>query len=385
MAKTVANSSASDEGKDNSTGSISNLQSKTTSGGATSSDAVSSSDVKPEVVPFRVLSYNAFIRPSFAGFFAARYEWQDQRLTIFSQQHLHKYDIMLFQEAFKSLNWRMERWLNRWRKYFNLNVVTSKHHGFWRMLTRGERVGDAGLLIMTKHRIATHETYEFKCESHGMCAYAGKGVLYALVYPEGSTQGIHVFNTHLQATYKHNDFDKVSAIRAKQAVELVEYMKEKVHNNPDFALRGFPVMLGGDFNENARPRNNHGDRSSREDLWSTEEYVRLMKTLTTFTGVKPVDLVWENAKKQGESEHPITFADTTTQVRDQVCTESHFYDDKFVENSRLDYFFVWPGRPGPEHDGGIYDFDPLKIETVVHAFFIESLTVQRSLMLCDFA
>lgn len=183
------------------------------------------------------------------------------------------------------------------------------------------------------------------------------------MYPKGSSQGIHVFNTHLQATYDLKDFEKVSEIRAKQAVEIIEYMKEKVQNNPDPALRNFPVILAGDFNENARPRNNLCDRSSQEDFYSTPEYVRLIKTLTMFTGEPPVDNLLATARRHGDPEHPITFADTTGPQRDEVCTEKHFYADKYVENSRLDYLFMWPGKAEP--DEAVFDFDPTKIDAVV--------------------
>ena len=331
--------------------------------GATGSNDSGKDDSVTEVRPFQVLSFNAFIRPPIAGMSALRYEWQDQRLTIFSKEYLPKFDLILMQEGFQSLNYRMERWVKRWEKYFNLNVVLSKPHSLWGVLTRWERVGDAGLIIMTKHRVAAQECYEFQCEAHSACMFAGKGVLYALVYPEGSKQGIHVFNTHLQATYEYKDFDRVSEIRAEQAKEIVQFMKEKVHNNPDPELRNFPVLLGGDFNENARPKNDLCHRPDESDANSTPEYVRLIRTLTTFTGKPPVDLLLESAKRRGETEHPVTFADTIGPDQDDVCTEMHFYEDKYVLNSRLDYTFVWPGAS--ESEDAVYDFDPTKIESSV--------------------
>ena len=165
-----------------------------------------------------------------------------------------------------------------------------------------------------------------------------------------------MFNTHLQANYDEGAFDLCVGVRKAQLRELVEFMREKVYDNPMAASRDFPVILAGDLNENARPHKlsevavvpptkTTVAKLSEVDGCSTQEYLDMIEILTGFNNKAPTDLLFESHKekcvKNGQNfEHPITHGDTYRQHRETVLTEASFYDDVLLRDSRLKKHFM---------------------------------------------
>jgi hypothetical protein len=71
---------------------------------------------------------------------------------------------------------------------------------------------DGGLLVLSRYPITTAEWCQFDT-GVGVDRIAGKGVLYVAL--ELGTQCLHLFNTHMQASYAQHDDD--ATVRCKSA------------------------------------------------------------------------------------------------------------------------------------------------------------------------
>lgn len=141
------------------------------------------------------------------------------------------------------------------------------------------------------------------------------------------------FNTHCQSNYDIADFPFHSDIRMAQLRECAAFMRRKVLEHDDAAVRRFPVLFGGDFNVNARP--NAASPASQESPSHSQEYVAMLDVLACFNGERPRDVMFEQV-----SSHPITIFDSTKEQREAVLTPSAIYDT-FEADGRLDYIFMF--------------------------------------------
>ena len=111
---------------------------------------------------------------------------------------------------------------------------------------------------------------------------------------------MHLFTTHLQASYKYNN-DALNALndaaRLQQIAEMGAFMRRKLHT---CGCNG-PVVVAGDLNVNARPYS----PVFTTTCGVSQEYTSMMQILKESSGMHVRDILLE-AHPSG---HPITYGD----------------------------------------------------------------------------
>jgi len=228
------------------------------------------------------LSYNLYCLPWLASAFSpSSCPLSSERSTAFLE-HIPSYDVIALQEVWDP----RYRSLERFARLNNLHVVGSSAPSSFSYLSL--RIFGGGLMILSKYPIVDTQEIVFDKGSHSD-RFVTKGVLYAKIQVGSSY--VHVFNTHLQASYGH-EFDFVNnpyaTIRQKQLKKLAEFV-ERVASNDQY-----PVMLVGDFNVNAR--------TAPDDGSDSKEYADMLKFLHS-PSYKVVDIL----KEHHDGKHPITY------------------------------------------------------------------------------
>lgn len=228
------------------------------------------------------LSYNLYCLPGLAASFApASCPLSAERSTAFLK-HIPDYDIIALQEVW---NPRFKT-LERYARQNNLHVVSSSSPSSFNFLSL--RIFGGGLMIISKYPVADTQELVFDKGSHSD-AFVTKGVLYAKLRVGSSY--VHVFNTHLQASYGH-EFEATdntyTIIRKKQLKKFAAFVQRVTAND------NYPILLAGDFNVNARVAHDDGSDS--------KEYTDMLESLR-HTSYKVVDIL----KEHNGGSHPITY------------------------------------------------------------------------------
>lgn len=168
---------------------------------------------------------------------------KDLRILEFSRSILPKYDICCLQEVFYFFNSRKESLSH-----------TAQLAGF-PFQARSARPGlfstdgtDGGLLTLSRYPIV-EEHFEPYSYGHASDSFAQKGFLYTKIVV-GASKYLHVFNTHLNASYFDKHIENLSAqidIRVKSLQLIRDYMKTIV-NRTDFSRSDNFFMVCGDLN-----------------------------------------------------------------------------------------------------------------------------------------
>jgi len=243
-------------------------------------------------VPYdlKVLSYNIFLRPPFIKNNAD--DFKNERLKEFIN-HIDKYDIISLQEMFCLANNRQRVLLNAaFEKGFHYCAESVRASWYTAKFI------DAGLLILSKYPILESDGYIYR-SGNQIDGWAAKQVIYAKIQITG-TFFLHVFNTHLQASYfdSHESHNKINDhARADQVSEMAAFIKKKTEGSP------YPVLVTGDFNINSREP---GSTNTE-----TKEYKYMMETLDPSRG-KFRDLL----KESYNGVHPITYGDLHEHIED---------------------------------------------------------------------
>jgi endonuclease/exonuclease/phosphatase family metal-dependent hydrolase len=228
------------------------------------------------------LSYNLFCLPGLAASFSpSSCPLSSERSTGFLK-HIPSYDIIALQEVW---NPRYKS-LEHYARQNNLHIVGSSSPSSLRFLTL--RIFGGGLMIMSKYPMVDTQEIIFDKGSHSD-SFVTKGVLYAKLKVESSF--VHVFNTHLQASYGYEfDFtgNPYSNIRKKQLKKLAEFVQRVTAND------NYPILLAGDFNVNARV--------GPEDGSDSKEYTDMLELLQ-HQSYKTVDIL----KEHNGGTHPVTY------------------------------------------------------------------------------
>ncbi|KAI9142005.1 Endonuclease/exonuclease/phosphatase [Paraphysoderma sedebokerense] len=213
---------------------------------------------KPSEV--RMLTYNFYIRPPFVAELTGDYK--DQRLRMFTDTVLNDYDILAFQELFGSYSSRRKRFIHaaaeRGLKYSAEGPMGS----IW----KGKLV-DSGLLILSRYPIVEMNNVMYDAGST-VDKLAAKGATYARIQLS-STRHLHLFNTHLQASYSTTPSisDHSVVTRIAQLTQCIDFMKTSLSTHIDSIRSGRDVVIfAGDLNINGQ----------QEDQ---EEYKRLFHML----------------------------------------------------------------------------------------------------------
>jgi len=229
------------------------------------------------------LSYNLYCLPGLATAFSPTSCPMSSERSAAFLKHTLEYDVIGLQEVWDP-NYKS---IARFAKKNKLHVVGSSGPSTLRYLTL--RIFGGGLMIMSKHPIVERHEIIFDKGSHSD-RFVAKGVLYAKLQVGSSF--IHVFNTHLQASYGY-EFDWSGAnpytpIRNKQLKKLTSFIERLTSKD------NYPIMVMGDFNVNARVAPDDGTDST--------EYIEMMQLLSS-PSYEIVDLLRENHGGQ----HPITY------------------------------------------------------------------------------
>lgn len=257
---TVAGSGASDSGSA-SMGSAASDEEATelaARGHVSASGSVAS---KTEV---RFLSLNMFMRPPGVSTKGAN-DCKEERLDLFVSDHADNYDVICLQEIFGT-------WTSRRRR---LRAQVQKHGLLYSTYSRMPRCfttlppkfSDGGLLILSRFPIVETRFHLFTAGAD-VDKFAAKGVLYARLDVHG--RHMHVFTSHLQASYFYEADKGTSAARKQQVREMKEFVRDMTSGEGGEG----PIVVAGDFNI---------DRFAAE----LDEYDVLLDTLQAVTREDP--------------------------------------------------------------------------------------------------
>jgi len=230
-----------------------------------------------------ILSYNLFCLPGVASAFSpSSCPLSTERSTAFLK-HIPSYDVIALQEVWDP----RYKSLEKYARLNNMHVVGSSAPSTMNYLSL--RIFGGGLMIMSKYPIVDTQEIKFEKGSHSD-KFVTKGVLYAKVKIDSSY--VHIFNTHLQASYGHefdfgpNHYANTRKKQLKKMAEFVQRVTSKDH---------FPILLAGDFNVNAR--------IAPDDGADSPEYTEMLGLLHN-ESYKIIDIL----KEHNGGEHPETYA-----------------------------------------------------------------------------
>jgi endonuclease/exonuclease/phosphatase family metal-dependent hydrolase len=187
----------------------------------------------------KILTLNLFLRPP--GIHTNKSDYKDLRVLYFLKHFSKEYDIICLQEVFSTLN-RRRRHIKQVGKSQGFLYT---HEGPNCKIILGE-LTDGGLLILSKFPILETDTIKYQ-KSKGPDSLSSKGAIYAKI--EIDKKIVHVFTTHLQASYNTDNYDQFIQYRAVRRHQLSQF-KDFVDDKTLF--RKELVVIAGDFNIDGR-------------------------------------------------------------------------------------------------------------------------------------
>ena len=191
---------------------------------------------KSKLLKLRVISYNLFLLPDlfFCNVLDHKHsDFKKERSSLICK-YLSNFDIVLFQEVHPYFNFRCSNIIEQAKKkgliysYCNLGPTFFSKY-----------VLSNGLLILSRYPIVSTD-YKTFSKSYSYDSLMEKGVIYTKVQIHHNIPPIHVFNTHLQASYSKKQIWE--EVRLCQLKEFNEFIYQKANINKDY------VICGGDFN-----------------------------------------------------------------------------------------------------------------------------------------
>ncbi len=301
---------------------------------------------------FKILTYNFWIRPFMISLLLN--EKPMERISIFEETELKNWDVILFQEVFSDPIG--SRAIKRWKEEFGLHIYSMPLSNM--QIMKNCAVMDGGISIVSQHKLHECDFTVFKDSSLvGLECLSMKGVIYAIIYPGDGKTGMHLFNTHLHSNYlADGSSESGHDIRRAQMKNVLEFMRLKVLAHPDPKVRSFPVLLAGDFNVNANP-DDSAFHSAVPGTNHTQEYVTLIEELTTFTGKRPHDILYERYGRH----------------------VSTFLEDNDEATHRLDYLFMFDGQDTIDQNEEVYDLRGSEAVCEIHYFPCTKVAAQSTL------
>jgi len=259
----------------------------------------------------KVLTYNIFIRPPLIK--NNKSDFKSQRLQLFTSDELGKWDIIGFQEMFAAFSDRQNYLIKQAAKKGLLYHVKSRSPS-----VISKFLIDGGLLILSRYPIVASSEITYS-ECMQADALAAKGAIHALIQFQPG-QFVHVFNTHLQASYNDprslTKFQKSQWVRTSQLQELAAFMHTTTKND------SYPIMLLGDFNVNGR--------KSPTDASDSEEYLNMIQIFGQYFDC-------EDLLRDTMGYHPPTVGDIHEDGSPREIHLTNVNDQKITK--RIDY--IW--------------------------------------------
>ncbi|CAE7384023.1 unnamed protein product [Symbiodinium sp. CCMP2456] len=312
----------------------------------------------------RLLTYNLFLRapaPQFTH--NTDNDRKDERLCRFVE-HLARYDLLCLQEVYGAFSQRRD-WLINVAKRFGLKDSYRSSTG-----VRPRFIVDGGLLILSRLPIVFKSSLTFD-PGTSLDRFSAKGALYAKVQCGPTGPFLHVCTTHLQSTYSEDSLQSSQAIRHKQLMSLVNFLREQTDDTMSEtgkSRRRWPLLLCGTLNFNGRRGLMDGGHSA--------EYRAVMQLLRDELG-EVRDLLFDVC-----GTHPVTYADTRLTGNgevpvERVLTNAHVYNSDVLKRQCLDYMFFFPYCPAQDAEEN--EEDASMLEPVVPATcHVEKFAVDRS-------
>lgn len=266
--------------------------------------------IKNERKTVKILTYNFFLRPLVN---TNESDFKLERVLDFINE-LDNYDIICFQEVFGFMNNRKD-----------LLILEAIKKGFFYFFSHPEPsfispyLFDGGILILSRFRITKTDFFPTSY-SVDIDSIINRGLVYVQIDICGEL--IHLFTSHLQATYYSKSESRVlsSYLIRKTQIEEICYnlnkcLKTNVLNSEEI------VLLMGDFNVPA-----YEDKDVKQLYGEyTSEYAYLFGELNSYDLFKTKNLYYDQFK-----EYPVTYGGY-----DPVLYDVSDYETKYC----LDYIF----------------------------------------------
>lgn len=249
----------------------------------------------------KVLSYNVFLRPPIVNH--KHNEYKNERCNLISQI-LPLYDIILLQEVHTCFNQRS----NKLIKETNKNGLIY-HYSTYGPTIFSKYLSNNGLLLLSRYPIIENDYITFN-KNYSFDSIVQKGVTYSKIKIKDN-KFIHVFNAHLQSSYKKDDMFSES-IRNDQLSQLKKFIDLKTQN-----FKNEPIICGGDFNIN------YFNNIERDRLYS-----KLLPLYDTLINSNKYTIKVPYDYKENE-DNSICL----------VCKECCKINHNSVQKQRLDYIF----------------------------------------------
>jgi len=237
----------------------------------------------------KLMSFNIFVRPDIPIGLSS--EYQDVRIELFSTHVLPHYHIVCLQEMFSvPLSSRRHSLIEQAKRLgFHWHHIGKRNYSLSPTI-------DGGLLVLSKLPIVKSDTLNFSSAAFADW-YAEKGVLYCLVQT-GPQEGhfVHLFCTHLQATYDEKGQSVSRNVRKEQIAQTVDFINKCVKNRDDW-----PILICGDFNVQSR--------KGPQDGTDSDEYIDVVSLIRSGLGVRG-ELLRDLTREIDGQTHPVTYGDS---------------------------------------------------------------------------
>lgn len=251
----------------------------------------------------KAFQYNVCWRPVISHIGREEYLRERMEQTV---EHIAEadYDLIGIEEAWQLGSDLVDDFVKLLRERGYKYIVSGEVPGVFTRLCL-----DSGLLLISKFPVVAYDAMTYT-DSYRIDYIYGKGALYARLNVGGG-QHVHVFVTHLQATYSLLATPEDKAIRKKQLAQLRKFIEKN-------ACDGAPIFAFGDFNVD----------------WLHSEEKELFDQELTLSGYDRIDTV---------PERPVTYADTVDgKPLETVLT----VEPDFGGMMSLDYVFWFKNKEG---------------------------------------
>ncbi|KAJ1507999.1 Sphingomyelin phosphodiesterase 2, neutral membrane (Neutral sphingomyelinase), partial [Coelomomyces lativittatus] len=189
-------------------------------------------------IPFKVLTYNLFLRPPPISQSQGDFKWE--RLALFIDTVLPNFDLICLQESFTSFSSRVNTLFTHARDLGFQTCCLGPQSCWYKF-----QLVDSGLVILSKWAMVMTTNCVF---NSGVASdrLSAKGVLYTKLKHPTENSYLHVFNTHFQASYSlyPSESDNTVQCRMDQLKTLVNF----IHTTISKETCMHPILVLGDFN-----------------------------------------------------------------------------------------------------------------------------------------
>ena len=109
---------------------------------------------------FKLLTYNIYVRPPTPSL--TRDEYKDQRLDLFREMYVEKFDLILLQEAFQAFSWRTSNFAHRIKDELGYDFVLSTPSSLLRSVFKFKPIVDGGCRKIKENEARQRDAFRFE-------------------------------------------------------------------------------------------------------------------------------------------------------------------------------------------------------------------------------